>query len=248
MKKLLALATTAVLGLLLAPATHAQDVYMDMFNSANQAAVSMSLVNINNAAVMASTRNASAKRGAAGSTASAASRKVSLAYTPSAALRQQTVQDMSRQMQASNPSAAQALTNAFGPGKSDYGQLFTELVKESGLPANNAATAFAAYLEIGYIVVNNVLDQRSITPAMDRALQRQTAGLLAQNKTLTSPAAIAKFRETTKLQAILLYLGWQNAQKTGKASQFRSTIAEQFRKQGLDLSLVKLTTQGLEKK
>jgi hypothetical protein len=245
MKKLLALATTAVLGVLLAPATHAQDVYMDMFNSANQAAVSMSLVNINNAAVLASTRNASAKRGAAGSTAS---RKVSLAYTPSAALRQQTVQDMSRQMQASNPSAAQALANAFGPGKSDYGQLFNELVKESGLPANNAATAFAAYLEIGYIVVNNVLDQRSITPAMDRALQRQTAGLLAQNKTLTSPAAIAKFGETTKLQAILLFLGWQNAQKSGQAGHFRSTIAEQFRKQGLDLSLVKLTTQGLVKK
>jgi hypothetical protein len=221
---------------------------MDMFNSASQAAVSMSLVNINNAAVMASTRNASAKRGAAGGTASAANRKVSLAYTPSVALRQQTVQDMSRQMQASNPSAAQALTNAFGPGKSDYGQLFTELVKESGLPANNAATAFAAYLEIGYIVVNNVLDQRSITPAMDRALQRQTAGLLAQNKTLTSPATIAKFGETTKLQAILLFLGWQNAQKNGQTSQFRSTVAEQFRKQGLDLSLVKLTTQGLVKK
>jgi hypothetical protein len=247
MKKLLALATTAVLGVLLVPATHAQDVYMDMFNSANQAAVSMSLVNINNAAVMSAYRNSSGKSGAATGKA-LASRKVSLAYTPSAALRQQTVQDMSRQMQASSPSAAQAINKAFGPGKTDYGQLFTELVKESGLPANNAATAFAAYLEIGYIVVNNVLDQRSITPAMDRALQRQTAGLLAQNKTLTSPAAIAKFGETTKLQAILLYLGWQNAQKSGQANQFRSTIAEQFRKQGLDLSLVKLTTQGLQKK
>ncbi len=221
---------------------------MDMFNSANQTAVSMSLVNINNAAVLASTRNASAKRGAAGSANSAANRKVSLAYTPSAALRQQTVQDMSRQMKARNPAAGQALINAFGPGKSDYGQIFTELVKESGLPADNAATAFAAYLEIGYIVVNNVLDQRSITPAMDRGLQQQATGLLAQNKTLTSPAAVAKFGEATKLQAILLYLGWQNAQKSGQASQFRATIAEQFRKQGLDLSLVKLTTQGLVKK
>jgi hypothetical protein len=248
MKKLLALATTAVLGLLVTPATHAQDVYMDMFNSANQAAVSMSLVNINNAAVMASARNASAKRGTASSANSAAGRKVSLAYTSSAALRQQTVRDMGRQLQASNPSAAQALANAFGPGKSDYGQLFTELVKESGLPANNAATAFAAYLEIGYVVVNNVLNQRSITPAMDRGLQQQAASLLAQNKALTSPVAVAKFGEATKLQAILLYLGWQNAQKSGQASQFRAIIAEQFRKQGLDLSLVKLTTQGLVKK
>jgi hypothetical protein len=178
----------------------------------------------------------------------AAGPKVNLAYAPSAVLRQQTVQAMSSQLQVSNPSAAQAFNKAFGPDKADYDQLFTEMVKASGLLANNAATAFAAYLEIGYIIVDNVQDQRSITPVVDQGLQQQATALLAQNKTLTPPTAMAKFGEATKLQTILMYLDWQNAQKSGQTSQFRSTIAEQFRKQGFDLSLVKLTTQGIVKK
>jgi len=59
---------------------------------------------------------------------------------------------------------------------------------------------------------------------------------------------VAQFGEATKLQAIMLYVAWQDARKSGQASQFRSNIAQQFRKQGLDLSLVKLTAQGLTKK
>jgi hypothetical protein len=248
MKKLLALATTAVLGLLVAPVTHAQDVYMDMFNSANQAAVSMSLVNINNAAVMASARNAEAeKRGGRAATATAAKRNVSLAYTSTPALRQQTVQNLARQMQAKNASAGQAINNAFGPGKTDYNQLFGQMVQQSGLPANNAATAFAAYLEIAYVAVNGV-SEASVTPAMDRAIQRQTTSLLSTNKALTSPTAVAHLGEEMKLQAVVLYLGWQTAKKNGQEAQFKSNLANNFKSKGLDLSALRLTSAGLVKK
>jgi hypothetical protein len=248
MKKLLALATTAMLGLLVAPVTHAQDVYMDMFNSANQAAVSMSLVNINNAAVLASARNAEAeKRSGRAATATTAKRNVSLAYTSTPALRQQTVQNLARQLQAKNAAAGQAVTNAFGPGKTDYNQLFGQMVQQSGLPANNAATAFAAYLEIAYVVVNNV-PEASVTPAMDRAIQRQTAGILSNNTTLTSPAAVARLGEELKLQAVVLYLGWQAAKKNGQEAQFKSSIASTFKSKGLDLSALQLTSSGLAKK
>lgn len=247
MKKLLALATTAVLGLLATPATRAQDVYMDMFNSANQAAVSMSLVNLNNAAVLASARNATAKSGAAGSTASAAGRKASLGYTPTPALRQQTVQNLARKLQAQNAAAGQAIANAFGPGKTDYNQLFGQMVQQSGLPANNAATAFAAYLEIAYVVVSGV-SEASVTPALDRALQRQTTSLLGGNKALTSPAAVARLGEEMKLQAVVLYLGWQTAKKNGQEAQFKANVANTFKRSGLDLSMLKLTANGLVKK
>lgn len=248
MKKLLALATTAVLGLLVAPATHAQDVFMDMFNSANQAAVSMSLVNINNAAVMASARNAEAeKRSGRAATATAVKRNVNLAYTPTPALRQQTAQNLARQLQAKNAAASQAVTNAFGPGKTDYNQLFGQMVQQSGLPANNAATAFAAYLEIAYVVVNDV-PEASVTPAMDRAIQRQTAGILSKNTALTSPAAVARLGEELKLQAVVLYLGWQAAKKNGQEAQFKSSIASAFKSKGLDLSALQLTNSGLAKK
>jgi hypothetical protein len=64
------------------------------------------------------------------------------------------------------------------------------MVQQSELPANNAATAFAAYLEIAYVAVNGV-PEASVTPAMDRALQRQAIILLSANKAMTSPAAVA---------------------------------------------------------
>jgi hypothetical protein len=216
---------------------------MDNFTSS---VLSQTTTLLNNNAVMAASRNAEAERRTGRATT--ASRRVNLAYTPTAALQQQTVRELGQQLQARSPTAGQAFNNAFGPGKAKYGQLFQEMVKQSGLPANNAATAFAAYVEMGYIIVNDVQSESAITPAMDRALQRQMTGLLSQNSKFASPAAVAQFGEATKLQAIMLYVGWQDARKSGQASQFRSSIAQQFRKQGLDLSLVKLTTQGMTKK
>jgi len=228
---------------LAARAQQSVDLIMDNFTSS---VLSQTTTLLNNNAVMAASRNAAAERrtGRANTTA----RRVNLAYSPTAALQQQTVRDLGQQLQARSPAAVQAFNNTFGPGKADYGQLFQEMVKQSGLPANNAATAFAAYVEIGYMIVNDVQSESTITPTMDRALQRQMTSLLNQNNKLTSPSAIAKFGETTKLQAILLYVGWQDARKSGQASQFRSNIAQQFRKQGLDLSLVKLTAQGMSRK
>jgi hypothetical protein len=228
---------------LAAQAQQSVDLIMDNFTSS---VLSQTTTLLNNNAVMAASRNAEAERRTGRATT--ASRRINLAYTPTAALQQQTVRELGQQLQARSPAAGQAFNNVFGPGKAKYGQLFQEMVKQSGLPANNAATAFAAYVEMGYIIVNDVQSESAITPAMDRALQRQMTGLLSQNSKFASPAAVAQFGEVTKLQAIMLYVGWQDARKSGQASQFRSSIAQQFRKQGLDLSLVKLTTQGMTKK
>jgi hypothetical protein len=51
------------------------------------------------------------------------------------------VQNLARQLQARNAATGQAITNAFGPGKTDYSRLFGQMVQQSGLPANNAAIA-----------------------------------------------------------------------------------------------------------
>ena len=95
------------------------------------------------------------------------------------------------------------------------------MVKQSGLPANNAATAVAAYAEVAYAIVNDVQNESAIMPAMDRALQRQMTSLPSQSTKLASPSA--RFGETTKLQAPLLYMGWHDARKLGPASLFRSS-------------------------
>jgi nucleoid DNA-binding protein len=239
----------AASGMLMAPKAQAQqsvDLIMDNFTSS---VLSQTTVLLNNNALEASMRNARNKK--AGKTAAgvgaASARKLNLAYTPSAALQQQTVQNLVTKMQSKNAQAAQAVNNALGSGKASYGQLFSELVRESGLPANNAATALAAYLEIGYMIVNNV--QTGITPVMDRALQQQSAGILSQNRNLTSPATIAKLGEELKLQAIVLYLGWQSTLKNPvQLPQFRSGIAQQFKAMGLDMSKVKLTENGFGKR
>ena len=230
---------------LAAQAQQSVDLIMDNFTSS---VLSQTTTLLNNNAVMAASRNAEAERRAGRSSAGTAARRVSLAYSPTAALQQQTVRNLGQQLQARSPAAGQAFSNAFGPGKANYGQLFQEMVKQSGLPANNAATAFAAYVEVGYMIVNDVQSESAITPAMDRALQRQMTSLLSQNSKFASPTAVAQFGEATKLQAIMLYVGWQDARKSGQASQFRSNIAQQFRKQGLDLSLVKLTAQGMSRR
>lgn len=235
-------------GLFAAPRASAQqsvDLIMDNFTSS---VLSQTTVLLNNNALEASMRNARSKSGKSSAAASVkATRNINLAYTPSAALQQQTVQNLVTKMRSKNAQAAQMVSNALGSGKASYTQLFSQMVQESGLPANNAATALAAYLEIGYMVVNNV--QSGITPAMDRALQKQSAGILSQNSNLTSPATIAKLGEELKLQTVVLYLGWQNTLKNPvQLPQFRAGIAQQFKAMGLDMSKVKLTESGLGKK
>ena len=246
-KKMILWGCVAASGLLAAPQARAQmsvDLIMDNFTS-SVLTHTTALLTAN--ALEASMHNANSKSGKSSSAAAARARKINLAYVPSATLQQQTVQNLVTKMKAKNPQAAQSVSNALGNGQAGYSKLFTQMVQESGLPANNAATALAAYLEIGYMVVNNI--QSGITPAMDRALQKQSAGILSQNRNLTSPTAIAKLGEEMKLQSVVLYLGWQNMLKNPvQLPQFRSGIAQQFKTMGLDLSKVKLTESGFGKR
>ena len=242
-KELFVWGLLGVLGLNARPSqAQSVELAMDIFTSS---VLSQTTTLLNNNAVMAAARNAEAEK--RGGSAASAKRRISLAYTPTPALRQQTVQNLARQLQARNVAAGQAITNAFGPGKTDYNQLFGQMVQQSGLPANNAATAFAAYLEIAYVAVNNV-PEASVTPAMDRALQRQTSSLLSGNTSLTSPAAVARLGEELKLQAVVLYLGWQAAKKNGQEAQFKTNIANTFKSKGLDLAALRFTNSGLVKR
>ncbi|WP_324670589.1 hypothetical protein [Hymenobacter sp. GOD-10R] len=172
-----------------------------------------------------------------------------LTYTPTASLRQQTVQNLAQRLQTSNPAQAKALNAAFGPGKTDYGQLYAAGLKGSGFQDNDAASALAAYLEIAYVVANNVQDTKAITPAMDRGLRTQAAGLLRKNTSLTDASTVAKLGEELKLQTLILLSGWQQSLKTGQTASFSSNIAQQFANQyHFDLTQVKLTEQGFTKK
>ena len=242
-RKFLALIGITASGLLLSGVAHAQqsvDLIMDNFTSS---VLTQTTVLLNNSAIESSMRNANSKRSTKASVP-----KIKLSYIPTKTLQQKTVQELGNKLQARNPVAGQAFFNALGPGKANYSQLFTQMVQESGLPANDAATALAAFLEVGYVIVNNVQNTSSITPAVDRALQRQAAGLLSQNKKLTSPAIISKLGEELKLQSVVLYLGWQSALKSSQVNEYSAGIAKQFKSMGFDLSQVRLTGKGFVKK
>jgi hypothetical protein len=59
---------------------------------------------------------------------------------------------------------------------------------------------------------------------------------------------VARLGEEMKLQAVVLYLGWQTAKKNGQEAQFKSNLASNFKSKGLDLSALRLTSNGLVKK
>lgn len=167
-------------------------------------------------------------------------------YVPTAALRQQTVRAVARQLQASDPTQAQAVRRHFGPGQADYDQLYTALLRASGLTDNDAASALALYLEAGYRIVNDVVDDGVVTPAMERGLRRQAAGLLAHQPGLRTPGAVARLGEQLKLQSVLLTLDWQAARASRQLPAFRATVARQLqRAYGFDMRVLRITTQGL---
>ncbi|WP_022822310.1 hypothetical protein [Hymenobacter norwichensis] len=172
-----------------------------------------------------------------------------LTYTPTPALRQQTVRNLAQRLQQSKPAQAQYLQAAYGPGKANYAQLYSAGLKGSGFQDNDAASALAAYMEIAYAVVNNVQNEALITPAMDRGLRNQVAGILGRNPAARNPATLAQVGEELKLQTVILATGWQQSRQTGQTATFRANIARQFSNQfGFDLTKVRLTERGFAAK
>lgn len=188
-------------------------------------------------------RTAGTRRSATGKTTASTTR---LTYTSTPALRQQTVQGYVTRLKANNPAAAQAIATTFGPGKYDYGQVYRGLIDGHGLRDNNAADAMTAFMLVGYMIVNDVRDDKSITPTKAQAVRAQLAPLMTQNPALQKPGALAQVAEEMKLQTVIIQGGWQSAMKENTLPAYRQGIATLFSKQyGLDMAKVRLTDQGL---
>ncbi|WP_462266105.1 hypothetical protein [Mucilaginibacter sp.] len=233
MKKLFTITAGALLGTLLltAPKAHAQDPIM---------ALDPTLM----AGWTGNTGNAAWSK----SHHKAASVKTNFAYTSTPALRQRTVSSFAKRMQGQNQAGAQALSTAFGPGKTDYGQVYQQMLKTSALHDNNAADALAGLMLTGYMIVNNVKDEQ-VTPAMERGARAQVAGILAQNPQIKSSAVRAQIGEEFKLQTILLASGWLQSIKSNTQPAYQQGIAAMFQNQyHMDLRNYKLTAQGFGKK
>ena len=182
--------------------------------------------------------------------ATATTSKASFAYAaPSAAVKQQTVLNFTERLKTTRPAAAQAMAATYAPGKTDYGQQYQALLKDSGLRDNDAADALAAFMILGYQVVNNLQDPKLISVPMARGLRAQAAAVLAKSPKLSSAATRAAVGEEFKLQTVVFALGWGEAIKGNTLPAYQQTVATLFKNQyRMDLSQMKLTAQGFGKK
>ena len=163
------------------------------------------------------------------------------AYMPTAALRQQTAQQLAARLKPSNPAAA----NSLATGKVDYSKIYRSIVQGTSLPENDAAAALASYLVTGYLIANGIHDDNAITPGMAQGVRAQVAGTLAGNSQLASPAAIAQLGEEMKLQTVLLTAAWQQSIKNNNEAAFRASTSQLFSKQyGFDMTRVRPTAKG----
>lgn len=136
----------------------------------------------------------------------------------------------------------------FGPGKADYGAIYTQMLKTSALHDNDAADAFTGLILVGYQIVNNVPDEQ-VTATMERAARAQIAGIIAKNEKINSSATRAKVSEELKLQTVVLALGLQETLKNNTVEAYRKSISIMFQtKYHLNLPQFKLTNKGFIKK
>ncbi|MDO7875490.1 hypothetical protein Q5H93_12170 [Hymenobacter sp. ASUV-10] len=241
MKRSLILLAGALLGTVgSAQAQMSPDLIMENYNN-NIQVITSGIIN------KSMLDNAMERNGNGGTSARSKTRAtrpaVSTAYKSTPALRQQTVQSYANRLKTSNPSGAQAVTAAFGPGKYDYGHVYRGILDGTGLRDNDAADALAAYMLMGYAIVHNIQDGKAITVPMARGVRAQVAPLLAANSQARGRAA--QLGEEMKLQTVIVQGGWQSAIKEGKLTAYQQSIGQLFKTQyGLDLSQLKLTSQG----
>ncbi|RYE25025.1 MAG: hypothetical protein EOP45_05240 [Sphingobacteriaceae bacterium] len=173
----------------------------------------------------------------------------SLTYKSTPALRQQTVTTLAKRLQPNNSAGAKAVTDNFGPGKTDYGQQYQAMIKSMGLYDNNAADALTNYLITGYQIVNNLTGDHDISTAQNLGARAQVATLLASKPSLKTPANCAQLGEQFKLQTVLLGSGWVGSVKANTQVTYQKDVAAMFKRQyHMDMAQLKLTAQGFAKK
>ena len=186
---------------------------------------------------------------AASSAAPSPAKVASLSYTPTPALKKATVDGYVSRLKVNNPAASQAVADNFGPGKYDYGSIFSGLVKPFRLRDDDTLDALTAYLVLGYMIVNDVQDGQTVTPAMVRGVRTQFGPVLVQNAKLTAAGVAGQVGEEFKLQTVIVQGGWQSAIRERSLPVYRQGIGAQFKaKWGLDFAALTLTGKGFAPK
>ena len=175
----------------------------------------------------------------------APARAARLTYTSTTALRQRAVTEYAASLRPRNPTAADGMLTSFGPGKTDYGTVYDNIIAGTGLRANDATDVFAGYLLLGALIVNQGQDRAGLTAPLVQGVRAQVGPLLAQNAKLTAPGAAAQLGEALKLQTVMLEAGYIGATQQHTMPAFRQQVAALFKRDyQLDFSRLRLSSAG----
>lgn len=160
-----------------------------------------------------------------------------LTYNPSVKIRDRVIDRMAVRMKLSSDNIATLKQN-------DFNKLFTGITAPYHLQYDDAADIVTAYQVLNWIIANNAANPN--IGAVD-AVKSATISALQQNREIAHDAGNrAMLGEEMKIMTVILYTGWQQAQKKGKSADYSATVAQQYQLQyKQNLRSLKLDDKGL---
>jgi len=120
--------------------------------------------------------------------------------------------------------------------RQDYASIYPGIVAPYGLPQNDLAGSLAAYVALGYLIVNG---RNDIASAAVQGARAQLAQALSDDPAFADPTVRAKTGEEFKILFVTLHAGWQSARREGTLAAYASGVDRMMQRQaGLNLSAV----------
>lgn len=159
-----------------------------------------------------------------------------LTYSASAALRKEVLAGFLGRVQRNSPQYAAVARDQLG--RHDYASIFRGIVAPYGIRQNDLADAVAAYIVLGYMVVNG---DENVTPAAVQGVRGQIAQVLAHEARFANPTTRAKTAEEFKILFVTLHAGWQSARREGTLAAYAQGVNRMMQRQaGLDLRRLRI--------
>jgi len=160
-------------------------------------------------------------------------------YTASAALRREVLAAFIDRVRAKDPKEAGQIEAEFR--QHDYNAIYAGIVRPYGLAGDDAASAQAAYLLLGWMIVH---EGQEPPPGSVQGVRAQAAAALSNGR-LSEPETRARLGENFKILFVVVHAGWQAARREGTLDRYAAGVADVFRNgDGLDLRTAQLTRNG----
>lgn len=166
----------------------------------------------------------------------AAARPVSLQYTTNRGLRGDVLTAFLARAAKQNPEGARQLRAQLE--RYDYNDVYRKLVLPFGLRDNDTGDSMAAYMLLGWMIVNGAGDPSA---ADVRGARDQMARALSKDARLSDWKRRGTLGEEFKILFVTIHAGWQAARQEKTVPAFADGLARMIRQQsGMDLRTLRL--------